>query len=94
MRSVEVQIAIDGVLGTRLDLFAHVTSSRFVRDSVMRTHIESIALDEVDRLEAIYSIFNPLTEMQRWRAGDVAAIVGAVAGAQWRCVQPGGWCGV
>ncbi len=68
MRSVEVQSSLDGVLGTRLNLFAQVTSKRLTRESIIRTHIESLALAEIDRLEAIFSIYNPLSELRRWRA--------------------------
>jgi FAD:protein FMN transferase len=68
MRSVEVQSCLDGVLGTRLTLFAQVTSKRLTRESIVRTHIESLALAEIDRLEGIFSIYNPLSELRRWRA--------------------------
>jgi FAD:protein FMN transferase len=52
----------DGVLGTSLDLALRAASED------VAAHAEAAALDELDRLEAIFSSFLPGSEWMRWQA--------------------------
>ncbi len=56
------------MLGTSLTIQATVESKRFARSETVRTHIESLVLREVDRLAAVFSVFDPQSELRRWRA--------------------------
>jgi hypothetical protein len=59
---------VEGVLGTRLDLQADVIGRRFGRFETVRAHIELKVLAEIDRLEAVFSVYNEHSELRQWRA--------------------------
>lgn len=52
------------LLGTRVELRVRSTSPAAAADA------ERAALREVQRLEAVFSVFDPTSELRRWRAGD------------------------
>jgi FAD:protein FMN transferase len=68
---------IEPVLGTRLDLEFH--SSRKRQRTSFRDHVEGVALSEIDRLAAIFSVYDPSSELRRWRAGATAGSTSMVS---------------
>ncbi len=74
-----IRCQVEPVLGTRLDLLATFDAPRFVSrlaprsasTEKLRARIEQVALAEIDRLSAVFSVYDPISELRRWRADAV-----------------------
>ncbi len=57
----------DGLLGTSVELAVAAHSG----ESIARA--ENVVVGEIERLTGVFSVFDPGSELRRWRAGDVDA---------------------
>jgi FAD:protein FMN transferase len=102
----ELRSRIEPVLGTRLDVEVRSTRSRFRWVGLgrqrlgFRDFVETAALEEIDRLAGIFSVYNPSSELCRWRAsaiaGSTAVVSSELAGllelsAQWQVASGGAY---
>jgi FAD:protein FMN transferase len=67
-----IRCTVNGVLGTSLDLQVVVNVHRLSNLNKIRARIEQVVLNEIDRLARVFSIYDPMSELRRWRVGAVA----------------------